>query len=193
MVERLRAYFLDSGSAGGVADVSTEMFDAVRASSPVSPLDFGARLAALAKFLGIPEASSHLVVLGHVAAWIEDDPDPRTVSQFFTNGVIVVLELDDRSGLEDAPRAFRQDVAVLAHRVLVEELLDVIAFVVARQHFRGIQLLDDERVDMVYRRVGAGARHGLNGAVVARLGQSDIDQKLVGHRIDYTRTSGQSG
>ena len=58
MVERLRAYFLDSGSAAGVAGVSTEMFDAVRASSPVSPLDFGARLAALAKFLGIPEAAS---------------------------------------------------------------------------------------------------------------------------------------
>jgi glycyl-tRNA synthetase beta chain len=58
MVERLRAYFLDSASAGGVADVTTEMFDAVRASSPVSPLDFGARLAALAKFLGIPEATS---------------------------------------------------------------------------------------------------------------------------------------
>src|SRR6187551_2809141 len=57
MVERLRAYFLDSGSAGGVANVTTEMFDAVRASSPVSPLDFGARLAALAKFLGIPEAA----------------------------------------------------------------------------------------------------------------------------------------
>jgi len=58
MVDRLRTYFLDSGSAGGVAGVTTEMFDAVRASSPVSPLDFGARLAALAKFLGIPEAAS---------------------------------------------------------------------------------------------------------------------------------------
>jgi len=58
MVERLRAYFLDSGTAGGVAGVTTEMFDAVRASSPVSPLDFGARLTALAKFLGIPEAGS---------------------------------------------------------------------------------------------------------------------------------------
>jgi glycyl-tRNA synthetase beta chain len=58
MVERLRAYFLDSGSAGGVADVTTEMFDAVRASSPVSPLDFAAKLDALAKFLRIPEAGS---------------------------------------------------------------------------------------------------------------------------------------
>ena len=58
MVERLRAYFLDSGSAGGVPGITTEMFDAVRSSSPVSPLDFGARLAALATFLGIPEAAS---------------------------------------------------------------------------------------------------------------------------------------
>ena len=58
MVERLRAYFLDSSSAGGVAGVTTEMFDAVRASSPVSPLDFAARLGALTKFLGIPEAVS---------------------------------------------------------------------------------------------------------------------------------------
>ena len=45
MVERLRAYFLDAASAGGVAGVTTEMFDAVRASAPVSPLDFAARLA----------------------------------------------------------------------------------------------------------------------------------------------------
>jgi glycyl-tRNA synthetase beta chain len=58
MVERLRAYFLDSASSGGVADVTTEMFDAVRASSPVSPLDFAARLGALVKFLALPEATS---------------------------------------------------------------------------------------------------------------------------------------
>ena len=58
MIERLRAYFLDSESAGGVTGVTTEMFDAVRASSPVSPPDFAARLTALAKFLALPEATS---------------------------------------------------------------------------------------------------------------------------------------
>ncbi|HEY6123711.1 MAG TPA: glycine--tRNA ligase subunit beta, partial [Steroidobacteraceae bacterium] len=58
MVERLRAYFLDSGSAAGVASVTTEMFDAVRASAPVSPLDFAARLSALGNFLGLAEAGS---------------------------------------------------------------------------------------------------------------------------------------
>jgi glycyl-tRNA synthetase beta chain len=51
VVERLRAYFVDAGA-------TTEMFDAVRASGPVSPLDFGARLNALVGFLALPEAAS---------------------------------------------------------------------------------------------------------------------------------------
>jgi len=51
IVERLRAYFLEGG-------VTTEMFDAVRTSGPVSPLDFGARLDALKRFLALPEAAS---------------------------------------------------------------------------------------------------------------------------------------
>jgi glycyl-tRNA synthetase beta chain len=58
LLERLRAYFLDASNAGAIAGVTTEMFDAVRASNPVSPLDFGARLAALVKFLTLPEAAS---------------------------------------------------------------------------------------------------------------------------------------
>jgi glycyl-tRNA synthetase beta chain len=58
MVERLRAYLLDGANAGSVAGATTEMFDAVNASAPVSPLDFTARLVALVKFLGLTEASS---------------------------------------------------------------------------------------------------------------------------------------
>jgi glycyl-tRNA synthetase beta chain len=58
IVERLRAYFLDAGSAGAIPGVTTETFDAVRASGPVSPVDFGARLSALVKFLALPEAAS---------------------------------------------------------------------------------------------------------------------------------------
>jgi glycyl-tRNA synthetase beta chain len=55
MTERLRAYCMDSGALTGTA-VTTEMFDAVRASEPVSPLDFAARLAALGQFLVLPDA-----------------------------------------------------------------------------------------------------------------------------------------
>ena len=58
IVERLRAYFIDPASAASVANVTTEMFDAVRAANPVSPLDFAARLGALVKFLALPEAAS---------------------------------------------------------------------------------------------------------------------------------------
>ncbi len=57
MLERLRAHYLE-GSSGAAPAVTTEMFDAVLATRPVSPLDFDARLKALSGFLGVPEAAS---------------------------------------------------------------------------------------------------------------------------------------
>ena len=58
LLERLRAYLLDPASAATVAGATTEAFDAVAESRPVSPLDFVARLAALLKFLAAAEAAS---------------------------------------------------------------------------------------------------------------------------------------
>jgi glycyl-tRNA synthetase beta chain len=58
IVDRLRAYFIDSAGGETGGGITTEMFDAVRASEPVSPLDFGARLKALVAFLALPEAAS---------------------------------------------------------------------------------------------------------------------------------------
>ena len=58
VLERLRAYLLDSTSAAHVPGITTEMFDAVRAGNPASPVDFRARLEALVKFLALPEAAS---------------------------------------------------------------------------------------------------------------------------------------
>jgi glycyl-tRNA synthetase beta chain len=55
IVERLRAYITDTS---GPAGIGTEMFDAVRASAPVSPVDFASRLQALVTFLALPEAAS---------------------------------------------------------------------------------------------------------------------------------------
>jgi glycyl-tRNA synthetase beta chain len=60
-MERLRAYYLDSAGAPpmpGQAAVTTEMFDAVLATRPGSPLDFDARLKALSTFLELPESAS---------------------------------------------------------------------------------------------------------------------------------------
>ena len=55
VVERLRAYYLEGDA--GIA-VTTEMFDAVLATRPSSPLDFDARLRALVGFLQLPEAQA---------------------------------------------------------------------------------------------------------------------------------------
>lgn len=58
VLERLRAYYLErSGERAGTA-MTTEMFDAVLATRPASPLDFDTRLHALSIFLTMPEAAS---------------------------------------------------------------------------------------------------------------------------------------
>jgi glycyl-tRNA synthetase beta chain len=61
IMERLRAYYLERAAAPaseGSAAVTTEMFDAVLATRPASPLDFDARIKALSTFLELPEAVS---------------------------------------------------------------------------------------------------------------------------------------
>ena len=61
LMERLRAYYLEGAAAApqpGRAAVTTEMFDAVLATRPRSPLDFDARLRALSTFLDLPESAS---------------------------------------------------------------------------------------------------------------------------------------
>jgi glycyl-tRNA synthetase beta chain len=59
LMERLRAYYLERTGAPpppGHATVTTEMFDAVLATRPASPLDFDARLKALSVFMELPES-----------------------------------------------------------------------------------------------------------------------------------------
>jgi glycyl-tRNA synthetase beta chain len=60
VMERLRAYYLERPAAPteGMAAVTTEMFDAVLAARPSSPVDFDARLRALSTFLELPESGS---------------------------------------------------------------------------------------------------------------------------------------
>ena len=62
VMERLRAYYVDTAAtpAGTSTQkiITTEMFDAVLATRPRSPLDFDARLHALSAFLELPEAAS---------------------------------------------------------------------------------------------------------------------------------------
>ena len=54
VMERLRAQYLEDAASG----VTTEIFDAVLATAPRSPLDADARVGALVSFLALPEAAS---------------------------------------------------------------------------------------------------------------------------------------
>ncbi len=60
IMERLRVYYLEGGNTPqqGAAALTTEMFDAVLATQPRSPLDFDLRLRALSTFLELPESGS---------------------------------------------------------------------------------------------------------------------------------------
>jgi glycyl-tRNA synthetase beta chain len=61
IMERLRAYYLEraaSSDPGAAPAFTTEMFDAVMATRPASPVDFDARLKALRAFVDLPEATS---------------------------------------------------------------------------------------------------------------------------------------
>lgn len=58
VLERLRAHYLEPAGGTAGATVTTEMFDAVQATRPVSPLDFDTRLRALSAFLALPDAAS---------------------------------------------------------------------------------------------------------------------------------------
>jgi len=73
LFERLRAYYLDG--AGGLV-VTPEMFDAVLGTRPRSPLDFDARLKALAEFLVLPDASSLAAANKRIANILRRTSDP---------------------------------------------------------------------------------------------------------------------
>jgi glycyl-tRNA synthetase beta chain len=75
MMERLRTWYLEGGNA-----ITTEMFDAVLDTRPVSPLDFDDRLRALANFLRLPNAASLTAANKRIANILRkagEQPSPR--------------------------------------------------------------------------------------------------------------------
>ena len=77
------------------------------------------RLGRLAELLRVDD------VLRHVPLRVEDDAELRLVGDFLADRVIVEVELDLRAGLQQAARAFGEQIAVLADGELVEEFAGV--------------------------------------------------------------------
>ena len=73
VIERLRAWYVE-GSAG--LEVTPEMFDAVLATRPASPLDFDARLRALVQFLQLPDAASLAAANKRIANILRKTTEP---------------------------------------------------------------------------------------------------------------------
>jgi glycyl-tRNA synthetase beta chain len=73
IIERLRAYYVEGGA--GIT-VTPEMFDAVLATRPASPLDFDARLRALVQFLQLPDAASLAAANKRIANILRKSNEP---------------------------------------------------------------------------------------------------------------------
>jgi glycyl-tRNA synthetase beta chain len=73
IIERLRAYYVEGGA--GIT-VTPEMFDAVLATRPASPLDFDARLRALVQFLKLPDSASLAAANKRIANILRKTSEP---------------------------------------------------------------------------------------------------------------------
>jgi glycyl-tRNA synthetase beta chain len=113
MMERLRAWYLESG-----AGITTEMFDAVLDTRPASPLDFDDRLRALAAFLKLPEAASLAAAnkrISNILRKAGEQPNPRVDPGLLTD--------PEERRLATEVEALRQDVERLVTSRRYEDAL----------------------------------------------------------------------
>jgi glycyl-tRNA synthetase beta chain len=113
VMERLRAYYLDSSatSATGAKAITTEMFDAVLATQPRSPVDFDARLRALSAFLELPESTSLTAANKRIANILR-----KSESAVGTEVDVEVLKEPAEVRLFDAMRGLRDAVSAATAR-----------------------------------------------------------------------------
>ena len=100
--DRLRAYYLEGNPGFGV---TSEMFDAVLATRPGSPLDFDARLRALGEFLSLPDAASLAAANKRIANILRKTSEP------------VGDHIDDALLIDPAEQVLGEQVAAIARQV----------------------------------------------------------------------------
>ncbi|MGH8317157.1 MAG: glycine--tRNA ligase subunit beta [Steroidobacteraceae bacterium] len=135
ILERLRSYYLerfpeaptlatgdlrDSSATPGTA-VTTEMFDAVRATRPASPLDFDARLKALSAFLALPDAASLAAANKRVANILRKSGEAQSAPPKAASGAVApvdpaLLQAPAERELFEAMRKRREGVSAATAR-----------------------------------------------------------------------------
>ena len=132
LMERLRAYYLEGAGAPplpGRPAVTTEMFDAVLAARPASPLDFDARLKALSTFLELPEAGSLTAANKRIANILRkaNAAPPADVDVERLRESAEVRLFDEMRGLRDAvasATAQRKYAGALGHLAQLRPAVD---------------------------------------------------------------------
>jgi len=127
VMERARAQYLERAFDNGI---STEMFDAVLASRPVSLLDFDARLRALVGFVARPEGASLAAANKRIANILRKSEAAAAASGA---AAAPAPAIEDALLREDAERELRQALLALRERVA--------AAVTARDYAHALELL----------------------------------------------------
>jgi glycyl-tRNA synthetase beta chain len=109
VMERLRAYYLEGKTAPAI---TTEMFDAVLATQPRSPLDFDARLRALSSFLEMPEATSLTAANKRIANILRKSEEVTAAIEVDIDALRENAEIR----LYDAVRGLRESVSAATAR-----------------------------------------------------------------------------
>jgi len=159
VVERLRAHYVEGGA--GLA-VTPEMFDAVLATRPASPLDFDARLRALAEFLRLPDAESLAAankrtanILRKAGETVRDRVDGERLvdpaEQILAEQVDgMVRQLEPRFASRDYTEALR---ALAALRKAVDDFFDSVMVMAEDHELRANRLALLKRMQGLFMRV----------------------------------------
>ena len=127
VMERARAQYLERAVDNGI---STEMFDAVLATRPVSLLDFDARLRALVGFVARPEGASLAAANKRIANILRKSEAAAAASGA---AAAPAPAIEDALLREDAERELRQALLALRERVATA--------VTARDYAHALELL----------------------------------------------------
>ncbi len=165
--ERLRAYYLE-GDAG--FSITTEMFDAVLATRPVSPLDFDSRLRALAEFLRLPDSQSLAAANKRIANILRKAAEP------------VREDVDDDLLRDPAEQILAEQVAAVGR--LVEPRFAARQYTEALQQLAVLRKAVDDFFDSVMVMADDPALRANRLALLRRL------QSLFMHAADLSRLPG---
>ncbi len=151
LMERLRSAYLEEGSRG----VTTEMFDAVIAGEPGSPLDIERRLDALRDFLQLAEAQSLA------------SANKRIANILRKSGSDVAAKVSGEHLIEAAERALFE--RVLAAEQAVKPALERREYTAALTHLAGMRDSVDQFFDAVMVMADDAALRANRLALLARL------------------------